>query len=324
MDRAIVITALLSALSGTLCAASIEEATELLEAGRPSVALKMLEALEDDAAGVRLLWMTRAANELDDWRRALDYGEQVVGRMPSSSDAHLAYAIAIRNKMAEVGKLRALAALGAYKRELARAIELDPQSADAHQEEIGYLINAPGIAGGDKARAREKLEELREISPVDALVMEAELEIQLDNRKAAYAIWTRILELEPDNTSARMSRAMALQSEQQWSEADGDFELLLERDPGSVRRLSALYQLGRSRVLGEFEAAAAVEYFDRFVAERPEGVAGGVPDRADALWRRGLALEQLARPAEARESYQRALREDARHSQARKALAALD
>ena len=304
----------------------LETAEVLVEDGQFSQALELLDRMDDGESfddGRRLLVLARALNEVGDWRRAVEIGERVAEVLPRSSAARLQYAIALRNKMGEVGPFRAMASLGDYKRELAAALELDPANLDAVEERIGYLINAPGIAGGDKDEARRKIDELTEVDELRGLTMKGVLLQDLEDLEGSIAIFERVLEIEPARHQTRYSLGMALQDAERWEASDAQFERLLELDSGSRYRLAALYQLGRSRILGRFDQQRAVEHFDDFLSER--GVAGGGnPGRADALWRRGMALEQLGRASEAIDSYRLALADQPDHSQAKKALRRID
>jgi hypothetical protein len=65
-------------------------------------------------------------------------------------------------------------------------VELDPMHVLARQERIGFLIYAPGIAGGDLERAREEIDALRNIDGAAADEMQQQLALRVEkNRRAA-------------------------------------------------------------------------------------------------------------------------------------------
>lgn len=84
-------------------------------------------------------------------------------------------------------------------------------------------------------------------------------------------------------------------------------------------RLAALYQRGRARVLGSYEAERAVELFGAYIESLDEDLLD-LPSRSDACWRQGLAYEQLGRADAAKAAYREALRLDPDHKQSRQAL----
>lgn len=111
------------------------------------------------------LELTEACNAEGDWRKGVEHGARAVELLPDSADAHFAYAVALRQKLSSISFVRAIFGAGAYKRELRRALELDPDHIDARAEEIGFLIRAPGIVGGDEAKAQRRIAELRALDP---------------------------------------------------------------------------------------------------------------------------------------------------------------
>ncbi len=115
------------------------------------------------------------ALKVNDWDTALDLAEDLVDDYPQNAAAHYLLASAIRVKMQDVSQVRAMFSLGDYKEALAKAIELDPGNVDARTEEIGFYMMAPGIAGGDKELAAEKIKSLKAVDKLKGLEMEAQL-----------------------------------------------------------------------------------------------------------------------------------------------------
>lgn len=305
----------------------VSEARALLSAGRFAEVIRLVEGTDELPQAKRALLLTHAYNGLDDWKRAIDAGERAVDAMPTSSEARLAYAEALRRKMQQVSRIRAMGSLGAYKRSLARAIELDPQNVEARSEQIGFLMEAPGIAGGDRKEARKKIEALEAFDPRRAAEHRAQLARAEGDRQGEIAARRALVERFPDDPQPRYDLGVALQGVEDFTRADPIFEALLDSDQLHIA-LAARYQLGRSRVLGDFEAKEAVAHFDRYRADLEQLAAElterrGLPAAADALWRRGLAFEQLGEPDQARASYRRALASAPDHDQAREALAKL-
>jgi hypothetical protein len=58
----------------------------------------------------------------------IDSGKQPIELLPDGSEAHFEYAVALRHKMIQVTKSKAMFVIGDYKAELRRAIELDPKN----------------------------------------------------------------------------------------------------------------------------------------------------------------------------------------------------
>jgi tetratricopeptide (TPR) repeat protein len=241
--------------------------------------------------------------------------------LPESSEAHLQYAVALRIKMSNVGKMKAMFTVGTYKKELQRAIDLDPGNVDALTEEVGYLGNAPGIAGGDLDKAREKAQELRKYDERAAAQMLAQIEMKDGHPDKAIQALEELVEATPDDWLSRFQLAMMLQGEERYQDADLQFAAVVD---GDDRRLSlgALYQRARTRVLGKYDQEKAVELLKEY-AKLPAADLTGLPSASSAHWRMGNAYEQLNRKPDARAAYQTALRLDPENKEAKKALKSL-
>jgi hypothetical protein len=90
---------------------------------------------------------------------------------PDSAEAHFWLALSLRAKIESVSGPRALFSVPRYRRALDRAIELDPSHIEARQERIGYLIFAPGIAGGNRDAARAEITALEAVDESAAAEM---------------------------------------------------------------------------------------------------------------------------------------------------------
>jgi tetratricopeptide (TPR) repeat protein len=303
-----------------VAAGTLDTAGKLVEQGKYEEAKRILEVAVDNPAAEadRLLSLTRVCNELEDFTCGVRYGEQAVQTSSDSSSAHYLYAQALRIKMSKVSKVKAMFSLGAYKKHLNRALELEPQNLDAREEEIGYLANAPSIAGGDLKKARQRVEELESLDRHRALRMQVMIEFKDENEPAAVAAMREILESHPDDFDTRFNLAFWYQRNEHWADADEQFTRLVAHESSRIA-LNALYQRARTRVLGEYEQEQAVllltEYLER-LPEQPQGV----PGRTSAYWRLGNAYEQLERRADARQAYERALALDSKNVEAKRDL----
>jgi tetratricopeptide (TPR) repeat protein len=316
----LVLVSLLPASEPPAWAGSLEEARALADRGEHRRAADLLIAAADEAPATEdeLILITRALTNAGDWKEAVDWGERAIEAAPERSEAHLQYARALRVRMQNISKMRAMFGVGDYKKELRLAIELDPGNVAAHEEQIGYLIYAPGIAGGDKKEAARRIEELKALDWRAGMWMQADLQRETEETDGLIVTYGEMVERDEDDLSAREALAFALQGAGRYRDADRHFALLL--DSGERRRsLGARYQLARSRILGEYEAELAVEYLKKYI-ERLGTDRRGLPSESHAYWRLGLAYGQLDRADDARRSLERALELDRDNDEARAAL----
>lgn len=304
--------------TGAWANGAVETAQALFDGHRYQEARRALEpSVGSGSAPEARLLLARICNSLEDWECGLEHSAAAVKALPGSGGVQFEYALALRIKMSNVSKMKAMFSLGDYKRALARALELDPQNLDAHEEQIGYLINAPGFAGGDLEEARRRIADFEALDWKRGMLMRSELEDKEGNADEAGRILARVVERHPDDGATRVRFGFWHMGHEHWREAATQFAAVPE-DAEPRHRHSALYQRGRVRVLGEFEAERAVAFFDQYVASFEGGL--DLPSPSNAYWRQGMAYEQLGRSEAARNSYRQALRLDSGNKEAKQAL----
>jgi hypothetical protein len=148
-----------------------------------------------------------ACNAAGDWRCGVEQGARAVSLLPGCADAHFAHAVALRQKLSSVNFVRAIFGAGAYKRALYRALELDPEHIDARAEEIGFLIRAPAVVGGDKDKARRRIAELRALAPREGALAAADVLARAGVTDQAIEIWDEYLAAFQDDVPGLPTRS---------------------------------------------------------------------------------------------------------------------
>jgi len=316
--------ALVCAMAAAFAVASdLDQARALILERRLDEARAILDKTVTDPAlkGESLVLLTRVSNFKGDYETGIAYGKQVVALLPASSEAHYEYAVALRIRLTKVGKLKAMMSLGGYKDELARAIELDPRNVAPREEEIGFLLDAPGIAGGDVEKARKKIVELKAVDWKRGARLEVYALRKEGNKEGAIVLLTEILAKDPNDRASRFTLATTLQEAGRFKDAEQELNKLAQVQEGTWA-LAATYQLARTRILGQYEPDRAVELLLDFIAKVPDK-AQGLPGKSSAYWRLGNAYEQLKQPDKARQAYEKAIALDPENKEAAKALKAL-
>lgn len=304
----------------TAIAGSLDEARGLIEEGRFEEAMPLLEkALKKSVSEAEaVLLLTRVCNALEDWESGVKYGKRAVKLLADETDAHYEYAVALRTKMSNVGKTRAMFTIGKYKSELKTAINLDPKNVDALTERIGFLINAPGIAGGDLEEAEKEVVKLEKLDWLVAKQMQLGIEMQREDILAAIKVSKEILKRHPDHAGTLSVFGYLLQQNDQFKEADAQFEQLVDSEDKEVA-LAALYQRGRTRVLGNYQLDEAITMFETYI-ERLGAGSPKLPSEAAAFWRIGMTYQNLGQLDHARGAYERALKIEPDFKEARDSL----
>jgi len=150
---------------------------------------------------------TTAEDKLASYDRGREIGQRAVELAPRSHDAHLWFAINTARWGETKGVLRSLFLLPTIRQELETLLELDPRSVRAHILVGNVLLEVPGFAGGDRAKAEEHLKKALEIDPrftnarvdlarvyiADARYADARRELQQvvgETRPSVIADWT--------------------------------------------------------------------------------------------------------------------------------------
>jgi tetratricopeptide (TPR) repeat protein len=187
--------------------AALDRARDLLEAAlakeRKVETMAMLSYVQFLIGDLR----TTAEDKLAAYDRGRQIGQRAVELAPRSHDAHLWFAINTARWGETKGVLRSLFLLPTIRQELETLLELDPRSVRAHILAGNVLLEVPGFAGGDRAKAEEHLKKALEIDPrftnarvdlarvyiADARYADARRELQQvvsETRPSVIADWT--------------------------------------------------------------------------------------------------------------------------------------
>lgn len=307
----------------TLAASPLaSQAEALVLDGRAPEARALLAAdeagtLEQLSAGALLVELTR---HLLSGAEAAEIGERLVDRWPDRSEAHLAYAKALGTYLQE-NKLAALFKMGTYKDAAAEAVRLDPGNIDARVNQIGFLVYAPAIAGGDMQAARELSQALMADDEAAGAMMLALTYDKDGDKPSARQIAQDAAVNHPDHQDLLVVLASLQEETGRHSEAMATAGRVLE-GPRCRPYFLALYQLARLELDRSLDPALALARLDEYLAYVPP--ADFLPRESFVVRRRGQALQRLGRVEEARAAYERALELDPEFDQARRDLERLE
>jgi len=178
MNRSAMLVVCLLAL--TLPAAAADPARDLLCAGNVNDSIAALQARiqtdAQDAEAQHLL--ARAYLLIEKWDRAVETAEQAVALQPKNSNYHLWLGRAYGNKAEHCNFLCASGLAGKVRSEFEKAVELDPENVAARTDLAEYLLEAPGIVGGSKDKAREQADQIQQRDPAAAHWVRARLAVK--------------------------------------------------------------------------------------------------------------------------------------------------
>ena len=190
--RLLVGLAVLPLLANAAAGASPQD---LLAAGHVDEAIQTLQQqvsrAPTDAEAHNLL--CRAYFQLEEWDRGISACERSVTLDPGKSFYHLWLGRIYGEKADRAGFLSAAGMAKKVRNEFERAVQLDPNSWEARTDLAEFYLEAPGIVGGGKDKARAQADALAMLKPA-----------------MAHYILARIAEKNKDNPTAERAYRAAI------------------------------------------------------------------------------------------------------------------
>ena len=274
------------------------EAERLIEAGHWKRARALVEARlkeqPDDALATFLLSQIR--NAFGDRKSPLPLAEKAVALDPGTAKYHrqLAEAIGVTAQHANV--LQQLLLARRFRKEIDRAIELDPNDVQARRDLLEFYLVAPGIVGGDREHARETALEIASIHAAEGFLAQARLA-----GAGREPMLRKAIEAQPSNYRARVSLAdfYLTANPARLDDAERDAREAMRLDSSRVAAYEILAQVyarrGQWAELDSVLAAADREVPDdltpHFRTAQALMAAGKDPARAERELRRYLTAE---------------------------------
>jgi len=179
--------------------AAADPPKDLLTAGRVDDAIQALQQqinhTATDAESYNLL--CRAYFMIDDWDHGIAACERAVNLDPKNSLYHLWLGRIYGEKADKAGFLSAAGLAKKVRSEFERAVQLDPNAWQARTDLAEFYLEAPGIVGGGKDKARAQADAIAALNPA-----------------IAHWVTGRIAEKNKDNAAAEREYRAAIDASQ--------------------------------------------------------------------------------------------------------------
>ena len=252
---------------------------------------------------------------LDDHDNSIKYGKKAVKLDDSKSEYHLWLGRAHGTQAQKGSKLKALFRAKRAKKEFEKAVELDSTNVEARFDLMQYYVMAPGIAGGDKKKAKKEAVIIEEMDPLLGAYSWAAFWQQEKNLDKAETYLREAVELDTSSDyRATYWLGFVLHDQKKYHQAAEVFENLYNQHPDQT---GALYQIGRTYLFAKDSLDKAERCFKQYLRIEPKE---GHPDWAAAHWRLGMVYDLQGKTDLAIAELEEALKLDPKNKRYKKTL----
>jgi len=261
-------------------------------------------------------WLGRSYYEVRDYDSAVTQAEKSVALDPKNSLYHQWLGRIYGGK---ADRDRSFFLAKKVKKEFEDAVGLDSSNVSARRDLEEYCLDAPWIVGGSKDEARQQVEAIAVIDPVEGHLARAVLFEADKNSAAAAKEYQEALAAKPKRIDPYLEAAHYYQGQGNAAEMQAAIQGAAQVDAKDPR---LAYYEGVVRVVSNSDLGTAEEYLKSYLATTPDR--SDWPSHAAAREWLGRLYEFEGKRAEAAEQYRSALRLDPGRKDAQERLAKLD
>jgi tetratricopeptide (TPR) repeat protein len=252
-------------------------------------------AAEPGNARAHAYYGVALANSKRDLDGAVTHLEKAAALDPGNSRYQVWLGSIYGSKAGQAGLFKAASLAGKAKAAFEKAVELDPSSVEARHALLQYYLNAPGVAGGSVARAREQAAAILALDAHRGHLAAARIAEHEKEWPEAEAAYREALKLQPERTATHNSLGYALLRQERSDDAIAAFRRYVELAPADANSHDSL---GEGLLAAGRVAEAEASYRKALEVN---------PSFAASVWGLAECLEKLGRADEARAQYKRYL-----------------
>jgi tetratricopeptide (TPR) repeat protein len=306
-------------LFAALWARAAPLAGDLLAAGRVDEAIAMLQAqLKSSPDAAAYNYLARAYFAVGDWDRAVSAGEKSVQMKPDSSDYYLWLGQAYGEKASDANPFSAMSLAGKTRRAFERAVQLDPKNVEARVALAEFYIDAPGIVGGGRDKARAQADALASLAPAKAHYLNGRIAEKAKNPALAEKEYKLAIEASGGNANDWLNLALFYKHTERFDEMEQTLNRAANAPTASDE---VLVECAEILLRTNRNLPGAIQFARRFVVS---GVSLEKSPVFKAHYVLGSALEKQGNKAAAAQEYRAALATASRFEPAQKALSRIN
>jgi tetratricopeptide (TPR) repeat protein len=215
---------------------------QLMRAGHTRRARPLIEAAlkKNSSDSAALIYMARMKRVEGDADGAEKLAQSAVKANPQDAVAHFWLARILAEKAQKASIFSQLGLARSCKRELEEALRLDPNSVEANYMLAMYLLQAPGIAGGDKDRAKQQAQVVAKLDPAQGYLLQAEMANHEKNTADLAGLYQKAHDAAPNDYAAQVPWCNYLSGQKRFDEAEKCSRALVKLDPGRISGYNGL------------------------------------------------------------------------------------
>jgi tetratricopeptide (TPR) repeat protein len=267
-----------------------------------ALAVALFSSVAIAATTDELMLSGKQALRRGDAEKAAEIFEQVATSAPKHADAQywLGSSYGTLAQKASLFKQASLAKK--TKNAFERAVQLDPNHVEARFGLLDYYSIAPGIMGGDMEKAFAQAAEIRKRDALAGHRAYARLYGRQKKPDLVRKEFAAMVAEQPNSAKARYFYAGYLLNEKNYKAALDEIEAALRIDP---TYMPSYYRLGQLAGVAGTNFGRGEEALKKYIAYQP---AEDEPPHGRAWYWLGTIYEKEGRKADAKQSYQTALR----------------
>ena len=248
--------------------AAADSAKEMLAAGRIDEAIAALNgrlsSAPTDAESSNLL--CRSYFALEDWDRAESACKRAVALDSNNSRFHLWLGRVYGEKADRANFLSAASLAGKTRDEFQRAVQLDPNDADARLDLAEYYFEAPGIVGGGQDKAREQAKLIGKINAAKEHWVYGRIAEKNKDWPTAEREYRQMVEAGKGDAEGWMNLGFFYRNRKRYSDMEQAF---VKMNQAPMPHREVLVEAANSLLRTDRAFSFAIELLRRYFAEGP-------------------------------------------------------
>jgi cytochrome c-type biogenesis protein CcmH/NrfG len=289
-------------LLATLPAAVADSARDMLAAGRIDEAITVLNgrlsSTPADAESSNLL--CRAYFAIEDWDRAESSCKKAIALDPRNGSYHRWLGHVYGEKADRTNFLSAAGLAGKTRDEFERAVQLNPTDVDTRVDLAEFYLEAPGIVGGGKDKARAQAKIIGATDPAREHWVYARIAEKNRDTTTAEREYRRMIEASNGDSEAWLNLALFYRHQNHFDDME---KALLRTSQAPMSKPDVMVEVAQILLRTNRNPALAIQLLKRYLATGPVEEAPAFK----AHYLLGMLLEKQGDKAAAAQEYRASL-----------------